>query len=317
MKRYAIPLLCMLLLLSACAGQKTATPTPEASPEPVSETSTPRPTRVRPTNTPYPTNTPLPTATATRTPRPTSTPTLTRTPIPTPTRYVRATATPSPAPTAVAAGASVRPAGQVPAPTPTPVLEVLSDKDPGPPFAITINANRALGENAYLVSGLVRNDGAETYEAIGVIATFYDDEDFRHGPVSVRVPCTLLAAGESCPFAVETNLRRPVAVLLHPEGRPSKRESAPVALSGIRLTADGLDSVRITGTATNGNPFKVKNPVVTGVLVDASGQMISLGYTYVTVEDIEPGASVRFDLRVKLRPYASYRMVAQAERDWQ
>jgi hypothetical protein len=317
MKRYTIPLLCMLLLLSACAGQKTATPTPEASPELVGETSTPRPTRVRPTNTPYPTSTPFPTATATRTPRPTSTPTLTRTPIPTPTRYVRATATPPPTPTAVSAGASVRPVGQVPAPTPAPVLEVLPDKDPGPPFAITISANRALADSVYVVSGLVRNDGAETYEAIGINATFFDDEDFRHGPLNVRVPCTLLAAGESCPFVIETNLRRPVAVLLHPEGRPSKRESAPVALSGVRLTADGLDSARITGTATNENPFKVKNPVVTVVLVDAGGQMVSLGYTYVTVEDIEPGASVGFDLRVKLRPYASYRMVAQAERDWQ
>jgi len=319
MKRYAISLLCMLVLLTACAGQKAATPTPEASPELVSETSTPRPTRVRPTNTPYPTSTPPPTATATRTPRPTSTPTLTRTPIPTPTRYVRATATPtpSPIPAAVPAGASVRPAGQVPAPAPTPVLDVLRDRDPGPPFAITVNANRALGENAYLVSGWVRNDGSETYEAVNVIATFTSDDGFSYGPVDVRVPCTLLAPGESCPWIVDTSMRRPVSVLLHPEGRPTKRESAPVALGGIRLIADGLDSVRITGTATNGNPFKVKNPVVTGVLVDASGQMISLGYTYVTVEDIEPGASVPFDLRVKLRPYASYRMVAQAERDWQ
>ena len=317
MRRYLIPLLCMLLLLTACASQESATPTPESTREVSRETATPRPTRVRPTNTPYPTNTPLPTATSTRTPRPTATPTLTRTPIPTPTRYVRATATLPPTPAAAPAGGSARPAGQAPAPTPTPVLEVLQDKDPGPPFAITISANRALADSVFLVSGLVRNDGAETYEAIGANATLFDDEDFRHGPLAVRVPCTLLAPGESCPFIIETNVRRPVAVLLHPEGRPTKRESAQVALSGVRLVADGLDSVRITGRVNNENPFKVKNPVVTGMLVDNSGQTVSLGYTYVVVEDIEPGMSVPFDLRVKHRPYAKYQIYAQAERDWQ
>lgn len=211
----------------------------------------------------------------------------------------------------------MRPAGQAPAPTPTPALEVLPDKDPGPPFAITISANRTLANSVYLVSGLVRNDGSETYEAIGANATLFDDEGFRHGPLDVRVPCTLLAPGESCPFLIETNVRRPVAVLLHPEGRPTKRESAPVVLSDVRLAADGLDSVRMTGRVTNENPFKIKNPIVMGALVDASGQMASLGYTYVVVEDIAPGTSVDFDLRVKLRPYASYRTYAQAERDWQ
>ena len=78
----------------------------------------------------------------------------------------------------------------------------------------------------------------------------------------------------------------------------------------------GLDSVRIVGTVTNEQPFKLKNPIVIGVLLDASGQMVSLGYTYVTVEDIEPGASVPFDLRVETRPYVRYTMYAQAERDW-
>jgi hypothetical protein len=111
-------------------------------------------------------------------------------------------------------------------------------------------------------------------------------------------------------------MRRPISVLLHPEGRPTKRESYPVALSGMRLIADGLNSVRILGTATNEQPFKLKNPIVVGSLVDASGQTVSLGYTYVTIEDIEPGASVPFSLRVETRPYVRYKMYAQAERDW-
>jgi hypothetical protein len=196
-------------------------------------------------------------------------------------------------------------------------LEVLEDTDPGPPFTITISANRALASSVYLVSGQVRNDGTETYEAIGANATLTDDEGFFHGPLDVRVPCTLLAPGESCPFIIETNVRRPVAVLLHPEGRPSKTESASMALSNVRLIADGLDSVRIVGTATNDNPFKVKNPIVTGALIDDARQIVSLGYTYVVVEDIEPGASVPFDLRVKHRPYVRYQTYVQAERDWQ
>jgi hypothetical protein len=74
--------------------------------------------------------------------------------------------------------------------------------------------------------------------------------------------------------------------------------------------------VRITGVATNGCPFKVKNPIVTGVLVDGGDQIVSLGYTYVLMEDIEPGANVRFDLRVSDAPHTGYRVYAQAERDW-
>jgi hypothetical protein len=198
-------------------------------------------------------------------------------------------------------------------------MYVLEDKDPGPPFAITISANRALPNSKYLVTGLVRNDADETYEAIGVNATFWDDEGFRHRPndARVRVPCTLLAPGESCPYYLETTVRRPVAVVLHPEGRPTERESAQVTLSQVQLIDDGLNSIRLTGVATNDNSFKIKNPIVMGVLIDRYGQLVSLGYQYVVAEDIEPGAAVRFELRVPRTSYASYRTYAQAERDWQ
>jgi hypothetical protein len=80
------------------------------------------------------------------------------------------------------------------------------------------------------VSGLVRNDGDQTYEAIGVLATFYSEDGFQYGPVDTRCPCTLFAPGESCPFFVQAAMRNPVAFRLHPEGRPTGRESAPVAL---------------------------------------------------------------------------------------
>jgi hypothetical protein len=197
-----------------------------------------------------------------------------------------------------------------------PALERLPDVDPGPPFTLSVSANRAGPQSTSSVSGWVRNDGDQTYEAIGVLVTFYSEDGFRYGPVDARCPCTLLAPGESCPFVVRAAMRRPVAFLLHPEGRPTGRESAPLALSQVRLIADGLDSVRITGVATNERPFKLKNPIVTGVLLDGGDQMVSLGYTYVLMEDIEPGASVRFDLRVSDVPHTGYRMYAQAERDW-
>ena len=90
-----------------------------------------------------------------------------------------------------------------------------------------------------------------------------------------------------------------------------------MALSNQHLIADGLHSVHVTGTATNVNPFKVKNPIVTVVLVDNSMQMVSLGYRYIMVEDIGPNASVDFDVRVESRPYVDYRTYVQAERDWQ
>ena len=85
----------------------------------------------------------------------------------------------------------------------------------------------------------------------------------------------------------------------------------------MRSVTDSQDSKRVTGTATNENLFKIKNPIVIGMLVDEYGQIVSLGYTYVTVEDIEPGAGVPFDLRVKLRPHAQVQTYVQAERDWQ
>jgi hypothetical protein len=164
----------------------------------------------------------------------------------------------------------------------------------------------------------VRNDGAETYEGIGVNVTFWADDGFRHAHIAAKSPCVLLAPGEQCPFFVEVGVRRPVSFLLHPEGRRSGpgRESIPVGLSNLNLFYDTLDSVRITGLATNVKPFKAKNVIVVGVLEDASGQIVSLGWTHMLREDILPGSGVRFDVRVKRVPFARYRLYAQAERDW-
>ena len=104
--------------------------------------------------------------------------------------------------------------------------------------------------------------------------------------------------------------------LIHPDAVATGRESAPVELSGVQVVDEGTDYLRISGTATNPNPFKVQNVTVSGVLLDASGQIVSLGSTYVLEEDIESGEEVPFELRVGMEPYASYELYAQAERDW-
>jgi hypothetical protein len=184
-------------------------------------------------------------------------------------------------------------------------------------LAIDVSANR-VGENSiYKVTGLLSNNTGDTYEAIGINATFFDDQGFRHGPIQVDVPFVLLGPGEVCPFSVEIPARRVQSFLLHPEGRPSRTESAPVALSSLSLSYEGAESVRVTGFATNKNEFMVKNVVVAGVLLDVHRQIVSMGSTYVLEEDIMPNTSVRFDLRIEHEPFSRYWLYAQAERDWQ
>ena len=316
MKRW-IPFIFIIAALVACAP-KTVVVTQEVVREVevtrivVQEQSGQSESQPAATYTPYPTYTPLPT----HTPLPTATPEPTATPTTGPT--ATETATPTSTPTETPTPAPTRPAvTPTPVNTPTPAMTRLEDKDPGPPFTIEVSANR-LGENStYKVTGIVRNDGAQTYAAVGLNATFFDDEDFRHGPIEADVPCLLLAPGQECPFSVQIPARRVEYFLLHPDGYPTGTESTTVALSNLSLSYDGLESVRITGTATNKNPYKIKDIVIAGVLRDASGQIVSLGATYILQEDIEPNASVRFDLRIKRVPFTRYWLYTQAERDWQ
>jgi hypothetical protein len=114
---------------------------------------------------------------------------------------------------------------------------------------------------------------------------------------------------------VEITAQDMASFLIHPDAVPTERVSAPLELSDVRLTDDGTSYLRLTGTATNGNPFAVKNVTVSGVLIDAKGQIVSLGSTYVLQEGILPGTAVRFDLRIEKQAYADYRLYAQAERD--
>jgi len=220
-------------------------------------------------------------------------------------------------------------------------LERIEDTDPGPPFAIEVSLNRATQDllveksRTYKVTGLVRNEGERTYAVSAIHVTFFDAEGFRgsyyrfpgrgqtggewvwHGQMEADFACLLLAPGEACPFSVEITAQDMASFLIHPDAVATERESTPVRLSGVRLVADGTDYLRITGTATNGSSLKAKNVTVSGVLLDASGQIVSVGSTYVLEVGIAPSGSVRFDLRIEKEPYVRYQLYAQAEQDWE
>lgn len=235
----------------------------------------------------------------------------------------------------------VVPVAAVAAPAPAPALEELKDTDPGPPLTMMVSANRATQDplveqsQQYLVTGVVRNDGEKTYAISSIRATFFDAEGFRgtidrkirdgkvvstewnwHGQTEAEFAALLLAPGEEWPFSVAITAQDMASFVLHPDAVATERESAPVALSGVQVVDDGTGYLRISGTAANANAFAIKNVTVSGVLLDASRQIVSLGSTYVIKEDIAPGESVRFDVRVAKQAYLSYELYAQAERDW-
>jgi hypothetical protein len=261
-------------------------------------------------STPHPTSTPLPTSTPTAS----LTVTLTATKTVTPTSVPAEASAPlaaQPAPVSASATAGV------------PALEItqLEDKSPGPPFTVLVSTVRA-EEDVYKVTGIVRNDGSETYEGVGVIGTFYtrgpsgqgssDEDMFPHGPVDARCSCPFLEPGAECPFSLEIYARNYVAYGLHPNGQPIEYNlPAAIVLSAVTLSNDAVGNVRITGTASNENVFAVENATIVGSLLDADGQVVSAGSTLV-LGDVAPGASVPFDLRIEYQPYSHYQLYAQA-----
>ena len=317
MKRiFLINLIIVIVLLSACGSAQNGriaipTATAPATPRPTRET------RVARTETPYPTYTPQPTST----PRPTDIPPPTATAIE-PTAAVGPIATTSPtAPPTITAvpengTASTRPTAQASAGQVVKLTRI-EDTDPGPPITIQVSAVRIKANRYYQVTGIVRNDGAEIYGGVGVIATFFTDAKppNHHGPVEVYAACLLLAPGEACPFCLEIYPRDYTAYHLHPKGAPVEyHQPASLALSGLSIYNDRFGYVHITGTATNGNPFAVRDAYIWGTLIDAEGQIASVGMTLAPGE-IVPGASVAFNVRIERVPYVRYEVQAQATRN--
>jgi hypothetical protein len=301
--------------------------------------------RQRPSRTPPPTGTPIPPRTET----PTSVPAVTPTIEPTFTPTTAPTATGAPEPSATpTAGSAVSLPTRAPAQAvyDSPALEQLPDSDPGPPLAVEVSANRAYADplveesRLYLVSGIVRNDGSEHYALSALHVTFFDAEGFRgsyrrfpgrgrtggewiwHGKTEADVPCLLLAPGEQCPFVVEIRAQDMASFVLHPDAGATERQSAPLEASGLRLARDGTEYVTVSGQVTNTYPYAIKNVVLSGVLLDAAGEILSLGSAYVIEEDIEPGQVMDFEIRIHdpafsiETPFSGYRVYAQAERDW-
>ncbi len=290
----AILALLVVVLLTACSmpspGGETVPGAEEQSLAQPTPTST-----LYPTYTPYPTSEPVPTA------EPSATP----------------TGVPTEAATEIAARSPTQPAPVAALATSGAVdveLERIPDTDPGPSFTIVVHATRIQGDGSYRyrITGLVRNYGTETYEGIGVKASFLDDKGGGYGPVDVYCPCRFLEPGAECPFSVDMYPRNYVAYRLHPKGQPVVyRQSASVVLSGITVSGGGAGSVLITGTAVNRNAFAVRNPIIAGALIDASGRIVSVGSTIV-LEDVAPGESVPFSLRIEYEPYFTYKLYAQA-----
>jgi hypothetical protein len=228
----------------------------------------------------------------------------------------------------------------------SPGLEQLPDSDPGPPFTVEVSANRAYPDplveqsRRYLVSGIVRNDSSEHYALSALHVTFFDADGFRgsyrrfpgpynmggewiwHGRTEADVPCLLLAPGEACPFVVDITAQNMASFVIHPDASVTERRAAPLEASGLRLARDGTQYVMVSGQVTNTHLFKVKNVALSGVLLDAAGEIVSLGSSYLLKEDIEPGQVVDFTIRIHESAYAAgtpfvnYRVYAQAERDW-
>jgi LysM repeat protein len=216
-------------------------------------------------------------------------------------------------------------------------LEQIPDTDPGPPITIQVSTVRIKENGNYQITGWVRNDGAQVYGGIGVIATFFTElecgeyhvpnrgrkdqtgsgsDDYGcapnwHGPVEVYAACSLLAPGEACPFSLEIYPRDYTAYHLHPEGAPVAYQPASLDLSDLSVRQDNFGYLHITGTATNGNPFAVRDAYIFGTLVDAVDQIASVGMTLAPGK-IAPGAGVAFELRIEGAPYVHYEVRAQA-----
>jgi hypothetical protein len=319
--------LLVLVASTACSGRRGVPETPEVVREATVTSAVVLEQRVAaseptytpyPTYTAYPTFTPLSTATATLTATSTAAPTATEI---TPGATAAVGSGESRVEVPTEAATATRPSSQiVPLNTPAPPSAPASgptrreDPDPGPPFTVFVGRARA-GPDGYKITGTVRNDSPQTFERIGVIATFFGEGGLWYGPIDADLACLFLEPGASCPFSLKAFSGDYVEYFLHPEGQPVEyRQPASLAISSLNLANDGIGNVRVTGVAINQNPFVVRNPIIAAALLDASGQFVSLGSTLLP-GDVEAGANVPFDLRIEYEPYTHYQLYAQGVRN--
>lgn len=225
-----------------------------------------------------------------------------------------------------------------------PALAQIQDTDPGPPFSVEVTTNFAVPNPdledgwIYTVGGFVRNDSDQTYSLSAIHVTFYDADGFRgafypfastggrrvrggewiwHGRTEADYACLLLAPGQACPFSVQIAALDMGSFLIHPDAAVVEWHEATTAeLRDVTLIEEGTGYVRISGTVHNNNAYKIKHVMVSGALLDAAGQMVSFGTVTLLEEDIELGAGVHFDVRIKKTSYVDYALYVSAEGDF-
>jgi hypothetical protein len=212
-------------------------------------------------------------------------------------------------------------------------LTRIEDTDPAPPLTILVSTIRIKEDNYFRVTGMLRNDGDQAYGGIGVVGTFFTEElpcregsdrwgnpteicpNFRHGPVRVNAACRVLAPGAACPFSLEIYPQEHIAYLLYPEGVPmTYRQPASVTASVHSLTRDNFGYLVIADTVTNENPYPVNSTRMGGALIDAGGQIVSVGAVAIPGE-LAPGATASYQLRIEHRPYTTYQIYPEATRN--
>jgi hypothetical protein len=142
------------------------------------------------------------------------------------------------------------------------------------------------------------------------------------GRTEAELACLALGPGQECPFIVEIAAQDMGSFLIHPDASAIERSAVSLPVGSLSLVRDGSQYVRIVGQVRNDQPSTVKNVALSGVLLDAEGEIVSLGSTYLAVaEGMVPGESVGFEIRVHdsaysvQTPFVEYRVYAQAERD--
>jgi len=213
------------------------------------------------------------------------------------------------------------------------------DTDPGPPLTVEITTNTSEpnplleGGSIYRIGGFVYNPTDETYQVTAVQVTFFDADGFRgafyafpmtggrgrpggewiaHGAMEAQISCAVLGPGESCPFVAEIAGQNMTSFLVHPDAKVAEwHESVGVTLSDAKIADTGTSYVRISGVATNPNVYPIKNVVISALLLDDSGQTVSMGTGVVIF--LEAGASTNFEVYVAKNAYTSYQLHARAE----
>lgn len=224
-----------------------------------------------------------------------------------------------------------------------PALSQIQDTDPGPPFSVEITTNFAVSNPdleegwIYTVGGFVRNDSDQNYTLQAIHVTFYDADGFKgafypfastgrgrnrggeyiwHGRTEADFACLVIGPGQPCPFSVQIAAADMASFLIHPDAAIVEwHEVASAEVRNTSLTDDGLGYLRISGTVHNPNTYPIKQVMVSGALLDNTGQWASFG-TAILPESIEPGMDKSFTVWVEKAPHVDYAVFFMAEGDF-